>query len=94
MTFSRYAGSFAIFSTLLLLAGCPGRDDTVVESGLTIHLAETHLEERAQSAASPLSLARSLNSIPTSYVSIKAVAPGNASTERGMDAEEREGSVG
>lgn len=46
MTFKRYAGCVSLLAAVLALAGCPGGDESSMESGLVMHLAETHGETR------------------------------------------------
>ncbi len=52
MTFNRCAGlTLLVSAALLTLAGCPGQDQNTTESGITVHIAEVHLEEQLAATA-------------------------------------------
>ena len=47
MIFNRRMSSIVFLCSFLFIAGCPGFDDNEINSGLTVHIAEVHVEEQA-----------------------------------------------
>ena len=57
-------------AVLLLLSGCPGQDENRVQSGLTVHIAEVHLEQQLPTVSraattTPPAVSKQLASVAT-----------------------------